>query len=53
MPENTLHNYSVCRAPKELVLVPEARHLCSAYEAPELYRRKILEFFQKYDKTPV
>lgn len=49
MPENTMHNYSVCSAPRELVLVPEARHLCSAYEAPELYRNKILEFFRKYD----
>ena len=52
MPENTIHNYSLCSAPKELVLVPEARHLCSAYEAPELYRSKLLEFFQKYDETP-
>lgn len=49
LPENTLHNYALCCAPKVLVLVPEARHLCSAYEAPELYRRKLLEFFQKYD----
>lgn len=52
MPENTMHNYSLCSAPKELVLVPEARHLCSAYEAPELYRSKLLEFFQKYDGMP-
>lgn len=49
LPENTVHNYSLCCAPKELVLVPEARHLCSAYEAPELYRKKLLEFFRKYD----
>lgn len=53
MPENTMHHYSVCNAPRELVLVPEARHLCSAYEAPELYRNKILEFFQKYDEASV
>lgn len=49
LPENTVYNYSVCRAPKELVLIPGARHLCSAYEAPELYRNKLLDFFAKYD----
>lgn len=48
-PKNSVQNYAGCRAPKELVMIPEARHLCSAYEAPELYRRKLLEFFQKYD----
>lgn len=46
---NSKYNYSICRAPKELVLIPEARHLCSAYEKPELYREKILNFFEKYD----
>ncbi|MDO5538627.1 MAG: alpha/beta hydrolase [Eubacteriales bacterium] len=49
VPENSQYNYSVCQAPKELVMIPEARHLCSAYEAPGLYREKILEFFAKYD----
>lgn len=47
--DNTKHNYAICRAPKELVLVPEARHLCSAYVAQDLYREKIMEFFEKYD----
>lgn len=50
VPGNSEYNYSVCRAPRELVMIPEARHLCSAYEAPELYRKKILEFFEKYDE---
>ena len=50
-PHNSRYNYSVCRAPKELVLIPEARHLCSAYENPWLYREKLLQFFEKYDKT--
>lgn len=50
-PQNTRYHYSVCRAPKELVMIPEARHLCSPYENPDLYRKKILEFFSKYDKT--
>lgn len=48
-PRNTKISYSLCRAPKELVIVPQARHLCSAYEAPELYREKVLAFFEKYD----
>lgn len=46
---NSRYNYAVCRAPKELVVIPEARHLCSAYVEPELYRKKVLEFFAKYD----
>ncbi|MDO4305830.1 MAG: alpha/beta hydrolase [Eubacteriales bacterium] len=49
-PRNSRYNYSVCRAPKELVMIPEARHLCSAYEDPELYREKLLGFFKKYDE---
>ena len=49
LPENTVMNYSLCSAPKELVLVPEARHLCSSYEAPELYKKKLDSFFEKYD----
>ena len=48
-PKNTRYNYALCRAPKELVIVPEARHLCSSYVKPELYRRRLLEFFAKYD----
>ena len=48
-PKNTRYNYALCRAPKELVIIPEARHLCSPYVNPELYRRKLLEFFAKYD----
>lgn len=48
-PQNSKYNYSLCRAPKELVIIPEARHLCSAYVNPELYRKKLLDFFEKYD----
>lgn len=48
-PENSRYNYSLCRAPKELVMIPKARHLCSAYEAPQKYRKKILDFFIQYD----
>ena len=45
-PGNSLYNYSLCRAPKELVVIPEARHLCSAYEEPQLYREKLMGFFE-------
>lgn len=47
--KNSKYNYSMCRAPKELIIIPEARHLCSAYVQPELYRQKILDFFAQYD----
>lgn len=50
-PKNSRYNYTLCRGPKELVIIPEARHLCSAYEAPELYRQKVMEFFKKYDSN--
>ena len=49
--KNSVHNHALCRAPKELAIIPEARHLCSAYEQPELYRKKLLHFFNTYDKT--
>ncbi len=47
--KNSRYNYSMCRAPKELVIIPEARHLCSPYDGKELYRAKLLSFFKKYD----
>lgn len=49
-PRNSEYNYSICRAPKELVMIPGARHLCSAYEDPVLYRGKLLEFFYKSER---
>ena len=48
-PNNSFQNYMLCKAPKELVIVPGARHLCSAYADPELYQRTVMEFFEKYD----
>ena len=48
-PENTRRNYELCRAEKELVMVPGARHLCSSFVAPGLYRWKLIEFFRKHD----
>ena len=49
-PKNTLINYELCTAPKELVMVPGARHLCSSFVAPELYKKKLIEFFENNDK---
>ncbi|SNU09863.1 hypothetical protein SAMN06297422_13214 [Lachnospiraceae bacterium] len=49
-PKNTIINYEKCTAPKELVLVPGARHLCSSFVAPELYKKKLIEFFEDNDK---
>jgi alpha-beta hydrolase superfamily lysophospholipase len=48
-PKNSIDNYELCHASKELVIIEGARHLCSAYVNPKLYRRKLLEFFEKYD----
>lgn len=48
--DNSRYNYSLCRASKELVIIPEARHLCSPYKAPGLYRSKLMEFFANNDK---
>lgn len=48
-PKNTEYNYRICRAPKELCLIPEARHLCSPYQQRDFYRNKLLEFFESHD----
>ncbi len=52
-PENTVRNFELCRAPKELALIPGAMHLCSYYAAPELYQGKLTEFFERYDKAGI
>lgn len=49
LPEHSVHSYSICKAKKELVIVPEARHIGSAYQDEDLYRSKLLEFFANYD----
>ena len=48
-PENTKKNYELCRAEKELVLVPGARHLCCSYVDAPLFEEKLLTFFRRYD----
>ena len=52
-PESTLRNYVNCRAEKEMVLIPHARHLCCSYEKPELYKKKVFQFFEKHDNPSV
>ena len=49
LPYASKMNYKICRAPKELVMVPGARHLCSSYVAPELYKKKLTDFFGRCD----
>ena len=51
-PKNTMQNYELCEAPKELVIIPGARHLCCSYAAPQVYQEKIMEFMKKNDGTP-
>lgn len=41
----SIRNHALCRAPKELVVIDGARHLCSAYADEDLYRTKIMNFF--------
>ena len=52
-PDNSRMNYSLCRAPKELILIPGARHLCSSFVSPQIYKKKLLKFFDKYDTPQV
>jgi hypothetical protein len=48
-PNNSRYNYALCKAPKELVIIPDARHISSPYVNSELYRSKLMDFFDKYD----
>ncbi|MCF0133255.1 MAG: alpha/beta fold hydrolase [Blautia sp.] len=51
-PENSRINYKRCNSEKELVMIPNAKHMCAGYEEPELYREKITAFFKKCDYLP-
>lgn len=46
--ENVWRNYKLCQSKKELVIIPGARHLCCCYVDPQLYRKKLLDFFNTY-----
>ncbi len=48
-PHNTVQNFERCRAEREMVIVPGARHLCCSYVDPKLYQEKLLSFFKKHD----
>lgn len=43
-------NYQVCAAPKDMLLVDNAGHGASLFEAPELYENKVFQFIAKYVK---
>ena len=48
----SLENYYACRAPKDLLIVNGAGHGVSFLVAPEVYQRKVLDFFAAYDPVP-
>lgn len=47
--EMGMKNYTACKAPKELLVVPEAEHGMSFVVAPDVYKKKVLDFFTAYD----
>ena len=48
-PDQSVKNYQMCRAPKRLVIIGGARHLCCAFQQWEKYHQSLLRFFEKYD----
>lgn len=50
--EMTYENYKNCASPKEILVVPGAEHGMSYYLDKEQYERAMIEFWNKYDKTP-
>ncbi len=46
-PEMTFRNYMACKAPKELLIVPEAGHGMSYVTEPETYEKTVIKFFKK------
>lgn len=47
--EMGMKNYTACKAPKELLVVPDADHGMSFVVSPEAYKKKVLDFFTAYD----
>ena len=41
-------NYQTCTAPKDMLLVDNAGHGASLFEAPQLYENKVFQFLSKY-----
>lgn len=48
-PENSRKNFRLCRAPKRLVMMPDARHSCCSYEEPERFGEELTRFFKRND----
>lgn len=47
----TFENYKACRAPKQLFIVPGAEHGMSYVVETEKYQRKVLKFWEEFDKA--
>ena len=47
--EMTYENYKACKAPKELFIVPGAKHAMSYLVNKEGYENAVKEFWNKYD----
>ncbi len=48
----SMENYYACQAPKDILIVSGAAHAMSFVVNPELYKKRVLDFFAAYD-TPV
>lgn len=51
-PDQSVKNYQMCRAPKRLVIIGGARHLCCAFQQWEKYHQSLLQFFENMMQEP-
>ena len=49
LPKHTIKNAEACASEHETVLIPEAAHAACSSADPELYEKKLREFFAKHD----
>lgn len=49
--EMTYENYAACAAPKDILIVPGAEHGMSYLTDPVTYEQKVLEFWERFDKS--
>ena len=48
--EMTMKNYLACRAPKDVLIVPDAGHSLSYITDHKAYEKKLTEFWDRYDE---
>ena len=48
--EMTMKNYLACRAPKDILIVPDAEHSLSYVTDHKAYEKKLSEFWERYDE---